>query len=116
MLNYLWGFLILIGVAVGIVTGDATEVNTTLIDGAKEAVSLCITMLGIMAFWTGLMEIAKDSGLISFFTKKLQFLFRILFPDLPRDHIANKYIASNMIANILGLGWAATPMVIKAMQ
>lgn len=116
MLNYLWAFLILIGVAVGVVTGDATDVNTALIDGSKEAVSLCITMLGIMAFWTGLMEIAKDSGLISFLTKKLQFLFRILFPDLPRDHVANQYIASNIIANMLGLGWAATPMGIKAMQ
>lgn len=116
MLNYLWGFLILIGVAVGVVAGDATEVNTALLDGAKEAVSLCVTMLGIMAFWTGLMEIAKDSGLISFLTRKLQFLFRILFPDLPKDHVANQYIASNMIANILGLGWAATPMGIKAMK
>lgn len=116
MLNYLWGFLILIGVAVGVVAGDATEVNTALIDGSKEAVSLCITMLGIMAFWTGLMEIAKDSGLVSFLTRKLQFLFRILFPDLPKDHAANQYIASNMIANILGLGWAATPMGIKAMK
>lgn len=116
MLNYLWGFLILIGVAVGVIAGDATEVNTAVIDGAKEAVSLCVTMLGIMAFWTGLMEIAKDSGLISFLTKKLQFLFRILFPDLPRDHVVNQYIASNMIANILGLGWAATPMGIKAMK
>lgn len=116
MLNYLWGFLILIGVAVGVVAGDATEVNTALIDGSKEAVSLCITMLGIMAFWTGIMEIAKDSGLVFFLTRKLQFLFRILFPDLPRDHAANQYIASNMIANILGLGWAATPMGIKAMK
>lgn len=116
MLNYLWGFMILIGVAIGVIAGDATEVNTALIDGSKEAVSLCVTMLGIMAFWTGLMEIAKDSGLISFFTKKLQFLFQILFPDLPKDHAANQYIASNMIANVLGLGWAATPMGIKAMK
>lgn len=116
MLNFLWGILILLGVAVGVVNGQSAEVNTALLDGAKEAVSLCITMLGIMAFWTGLMEIARQAGIISYLTEKLKGILNVLFPDLPKKHIVKEYIASNMIANILGLGWAATPMGLKAMK
>lgn len=116
MLNYLWGFMIVIGIVVGIVTGNASEVGNATINSAKEAITLCITMLGIMAFWTGIMQIAKKSGLMDAFTKALRPIIRILFPDLPKDHIVNEYISANMIANILGLGWAATPMGLKAMK
>lgn len=116
MINYIWGFMLLIGIIVGVVTGQAAEVNVSVIDGAKEAVSLCITMLGIMAFWTGLMEIARQAGIIGELTKKLEKLLTLLFPDLPKEHVVKEYIASNMIANVLGLGWAATPMGIKAME
>ena len=116
MINYIWGFMLLIGIIVGVVTGQAAEVNVSVIDGAKEAVSLCITMLGIMAFWTGLMGIARQAGIIGELTKKLEKLLTLLFPDLPKEHVVKEYIASNMIANVLGLGWAATPMGIKAME
>ena len=116
MLNFLWGILILLGIMVGIINGQSIEVNTALLDGAKEAVSLCVTMLGIMAFWTGLMEIAKQAGIISYLTQKLKGILNLLFPDLPKEHIVKEYIASNMIANVLGLGWAATPMGLKAMK
>lgn len=116
MINYIWGFMLLIGIIVGLVTGQAAEVNVSVIDGAKEAVSLCITMLGIMAFWTGLMEVARQAGIIGELTKKLEKLLILLFPDLPKEHVVKEYIASNMIANVLGLGWAATPMGIKAME
>ena len=116
MINYIWGFMLLIGIIVGVVTGQAAEVNVSVIDGAKEAVSLCITMLGIMAFWTGLMEIARQAGIIGELTKKLEKLLTLLFPDLPKEHVVKEYIASNMIANVLRLGWAATPMGIKAME
>ena len=83
MINYIWGFMLLIGIIVGLVTGQAAEVNVSVIDGAKEAVSLCVTMLGIMAFWTGLMEIARQAGIIGELTKKLEKLLTLLFPDLP---------------------------------
>ena len=116
MINYIWGFMLLIGIIVGLMTGQAAEVNVSVIDGAKEAVSLCITMLGIMAFWTGLMEVARQAGIIGVLTKKLEKLLDLFFPDLPKDHVVKEYIASNMIANVLGLGWAATPMGIKAME
>ena len=115
MLNYLWGFMIVIGVVVGVLNGNIAEVSTGTLNSAKEAVTLCITMVGIMAMWTGLMQVAKASGIIDGLTKRLRPLLHILFPDLPKEHVVNEYIASNMIANLLGLGWAATPMGLKAM-
>lgn len=116
MLNYLWGFMIIIGIVVGVLNGNIGEISTASINSAKEAVSLCITMLGVMSLWTGIMQVAKSAGITDAFTKILRPLLRLLFPDLPKDHIVNEYIASNMIANILGLGWAATPMGLKAMN
>ena len=116
MLNYLWGFMIVIGIIVGVLRGNIAEVSNATIVSSKEAVTLCITMLGIMAMWTGLMQIAKKSGLVASFTRGLRPVIRFLFPDLPRDHVVNEYIASNMMANILGLGWAATPMGLMAMR
>ncbi|HKM00043.1 MAG TPA: nucleoside recognition domain-containing protein [Mobilitalea sp.] len=116
MLNYLWGFMIVVGIIVGVLRGKIGEVSNATINSSKEAVALCITMLGIMAMWTGLMEIAKKSGLVGSFTRALRPVIRFLFPDIPKDHVVNEYIASNMIANILGLGWAATPMGLMAMK
>lgn len=116
MLNYLWGFMIVIGIIVGVFSGDIDKVSVASINSAKEAITLCIAMLGVMSLWTGIMQVAKSAGLTASFTKALRPLIRLLFPDLPQDHIVNEYIASNMIANILGLGWAATPMGLKAME
>lgn len=116
MLNYLWGFMIIIAIIVGIFSGRIDEVSNATLSSSKEAVTLCISMLGIMAMWTGLMEIAKKNGIVSSFTKALRPILRFLFPDIPQYHIVNEYIASNMIANILGLGWAATPMGLMAMK
>lgn len=116
MLSYLWGFMILAGIVVGALKGNISEVGNAAINSSKEAVSLCITMLGIMAMWTGMMQVAKKCGLVASFTKALRPVIRFLFPDLPKGHVVNEYIASNMIANILGLGWAATPMGLMAMR
>lgn len=77
---------------------------------------MSITMLGIMAMWTGVMEIAKESGLMDRMTKGLYPVLHFLFPAIPKGHKVNEYIAANIIANILGLGWAATPMGLKAMK
>lgn len=116
MLNYLWGFMILLGIVVGVLGGNVAGIGNAAINSSKEAVALCIAMLGIMSMWTGLMQVAKKSGLVTSFTKALRPVIRLLFPDIPKDHIVNEYIASNMIANILGLGWAATPMGLMAMR
>ncbi len=116
MLNYLWAFMIIVGIIFGIVTGNIEEVSTSIIDSSKEAVSLCIAMLGVMSLWMGIMQIAKTSGLITSLTKLLRPIIRLLFPNIPKGHIANEYIASNVIANVLGLGWAATPVGLKVMK
>lgn len=116
MLNYLWGFMIVLGVTVGVIRGDIGAVSNATLTSSKEAVMLCITMLGIMSMWTGIMQIAKKCGVVEAFTKVLRPVIRFLYPSIPKEHIVNEYIASNMIANILGLGWAATPVGLMAMK
>ena len=116
MLNYLWGCMILIGVVYAALTGNIDSVTSGALDGAKDAVSLCITMLGVMAFWCGLMEIAEKSGLIDKCKCGVAPLISWLFPNVPRQSRAFSYITTNMISNFLGLGWAATPAGIRAMQ
>lgn len=116
MLNYIWGGMILIGVAVAAFTGKLPQVTNGAINAAKEAVTISVTMLGILSMWTGMMKIGEDAGLIKSLTKKLMPVLRWLFPRIPKGHKAMEYIASNFIANFLGLGWAATPPGIKAME
>lgn len=116
MLNYIWAFMILIGVVYASFTGNIEAVSNAALDSAKESVTLCITMLGVMSMWTGLMEIAKTSGLITGAVRRCDHILHYLFPRIPKSHPAREYIATNMIANILGLGWAATPAGLKAME
>ncbi len=116
MLNYIWAFMILIGVVYGAFTGKMAEVTNAALDSAGDAVSLCITMIGVMALWVGLMEIAQKSGLIAKLTKGIQPFISFLFPGIPKGHPAREYIAANLIANVLGLGWACTPAGLKAME
>lgn len=116
MLNYLWAGMILIGIIYAALTGRIPDVTNAAIDSSREAVTLCITMMGVIALWSGLMEIASKAGVIETIAGKLSSLLRFLYPDLPVDHPAQKSIATNMIANFLGLGWAATPAGLKAME
>lgn len=116
MLNYIWAFMILIGVLYGAVTGNMEAVTNAAIDSAGEAVSLCITMIGVMSLWVGLMEIAQKSGLIAKMTRGIQPFVSFMFPRIPKDHIAREYISTNIIANVMGLGWACTPAGLKAME
>lgn len=116
MLNYIWAFMILIGVIFGALTGNIEAVSQAALDSAGEAVSLCITMIGVMALWVGLMEIAQKSGLIAKMTKGISPFVSFIFPKIPHDHPAREYISTNLIANILGLGWACTPAGLKAME
>ncbi|MBR6400513.1 MAG: nucleoside recognition protein [Firmicutes bacterium] len=116
MLNYLWGGFILLGVAAAAFTGQLHTVTTGVTQSAREAVTTCLTMLGVLSMWTGFMNIADKSGLTKLVTRKmLPFLHR-LFPDIPKGHKALEHIAANVTANILGLGWASTPAGIYAMQ
>lgn len=116
VLNILWGAMILIAVVYGALTGKVGEVGTAAVNSSKEAVELCITMLGVMALWTGLMKIAEKSGLSAVFLRLMGPVLDFLFPEVPKESKAREYIASNLLANILGLGWAATPFGLKAME
>lgn len=115
-MNYLWGIMIITGVVYAAFNGTLPEVTEAALSSAKEAVTLSITMMGIMSFWVGIMRIAENAGIIEGATKKLMPVLHFLFPDIPKGHPANQYIATNMIANIFGLGWAATPAGLKAME
>ena len=116
MLNYIWAAMIFIGVLFGALNGTMKEVTEAALQSAGEAVSLCISMAGIMAFWVGLMEVAEKSGLIRRLTGFLSPFVTFMFPGIPRGHKARDYISTNIIANILGLGWACTPAGLKAME
>lgn len=116
MVNIIWVCLTVIGIVFAMVNGTMSEVNEAIFNGAKEAVTLCIGLISILVFWLGMMRIAEDAGLL----KKLSKLFRPivtrLFPEIPHNHPAMGYILSNMMANMFGLGNAATPLGIKAME
>ena len=116
MLNYIWAAMIILGVIFGAITGSMKEVTEAALDSAGEAVSLCITMAGVMALWVGLMEVAEKSGLLLKLTNTLSPFVSFMFPRIPKGHKARDYISTNIIANILGLGWACTPAGLKAME
>lgn len=116
MLNYLWAGMILVGIVYGAFNGKMPDITNAALDSAKEAVTLCITMIGVMSFWTGIMEIASRAGIIGMAARKMRPLIRFLFPRIPKEHRANEHITTNFIANFLGLGWAATPAGLKAME
>ena len=115
-MDHLWAFMILIGIVYGSLTGNLQGAADAALSSAQEAVQLSLTMCGIMALWVGLMEIAKDAGLIDKIKETIDPLLHFLFPSLPEDHPAKDPIAMNIVANVLGLGWAATPAGLKAME
>lgn len=116
MLNYLWAAMILIGIVYALLTGNISAITDAALDSAGEGISLCITMAGVMALWMGLMEIGQEAGLVQSMTRGLMPFLKYLFPRIPKEHKSLEYIATNMVANILGLGWACTPAGLKAME
>lgn len=116
MLNTLWSGMILSGILWAAVHGRLDQVTQGALASAKEAVALCITMLGVMSLWTGILEIGRGAGLIERLSRTMKPILRFLFPGLSPDSEAARQISINFIANILGLGWAATPAGLKAME
>ncbi len=116
MMSYLWGGMIIIGIIYAALTGNLGAVTDAAIQSAQDAVTLCITMVGVMSMWVGLMEIAKEAGIVDRLSHMLSPILHVLFPGVPRGGKAEEYISLNVIANVLGLGWAATPAGLNAMK
>ncbi len=116
MLNYLWGGMIISGVIISILTNNLEKVTFETIESSKNAISLCITLLGVMSMWSGILKVADKSGLLDILSKKLQPILVFLFPKIPKESEAFKQISINFIANIFGISYAATPAGLKAME
>ena len=115
-MNGIWGGMLLVGIIYGVMTGRTEAVSAAVLDSSRDAVTLCITMLGITGLWMGLMQIAQDGGAVSVISAKMKPLIRFLFPGIPENHSASGAITLNFAANFLGLGWAATPAGLQAMK
>ncbi|MEH2999719.1 MULTISPECIES: nucleoside recognition domain-containing protein [Bacillus] len=116
MVNLIWVFLTVIGLVYAMFNGTMEEVNEAVFKGSKEAVTISIGLISVLVFWLGLMKIAEEAGLLNFFSKLCRPFISKLFPDIPPNHPAMGYILSNLMANFFGLGNAATPLGIKAME
>nr|WP_296083817.1 nucleoside recognition protein [uncultured Blautia sp.] len=113
---YLWGGMLLIGIVYGVLAGNVDEVTKAFVSCSGEAVSLCISMAGITAMWTGMMKIAEASGLVAGLAEKMKPLIRFLFPKLDTESKAAHYICLNFLSNVLGLSWASTSSGLCAMK
>jgi spore maturation protein A len=116
MLNYIWLGMLAIGFVIGILNGRVDAVTKAAVDSAQDAVSLSIKLLGVMCLWTGLMSIAEKSGLVKIIARVVRPLMQVLFPEVPRTHPAMGAMVMNLVANLFGLGNAATPLGLKAMN
>lgn len=116
MLNILWPIFIIISIVYAIFSGNIESINKGLFESIESVVNFSLTLVGITCFWMGIMEIASKTTALDFLSKLLQPLIKLLFPSLKKESLANKSIVMNIVANILGLGNAATPLGLKAMD
>lgn len=116
MVNLIWAFMAIIGIVYAAFNGTMDEVNRAIFESANEAVTLVIGLLSVLVFWLGIMKIAEKANILKFLAKIFRPVILKLFPELPKDHPAIGYILSNITANMFGLGNAATPVGIKAME
>lgn len=116
MVNKIWLGLIMIGFLFAAIKGDINIVTQAAFEGAATGVTVCLGLISVLVFWLGIMKLAEEAGLVKTISKLLGPVVSYLFPDVPKNHPAMGYILSNMSANLLGLGNAATPMGIRAMQ
>ena len=115
MINYIWGFFIVVGVLFSIINGSGSITNSMLLSGSK-AIDMILGIVPLMCLWLGTMKIAEASGLLDIISNKLSKVVKILFPEIPEGDKAIGYISSNVVMNMLGLGNAATPFGLKAMS
>lgn len=116
MVNIIWAILIFIAIIYAFLTGNVDTINNGILTHATSGFNLILEMMPLIVLWTGIMKIAEESGLLNIFSRLLNPLLSKLFPSLNKDHKALGYIASNIAANMLGLGSAATPFGLKAME
>lgn len=116
MVNIVWGVLIIIGVVYGLVSGNINAINNEIISSGKKGLDMILEMLPILVIWMGLMKIAEDSGLLKRIANFFYPVLKKLFPSIPKNNKALGYIASNIAVNMMGLGSAATPFGLKAMD
>lgn len=116
MVNIIWASMAIIGIFYAMINGTMDEVNKALFESAEEAVTISIGLISVMVFWLGIMKVAEKAGILRRLTKLFRPAVAKLFPEIPKDHPAMGYILSNFTANIFGLGNAATPMGLKAME
>ena len=114
MISYIWAGFIIVGVIFSIINGNSNITSSILASGSK-GINMVLSMVPLMCLWLGTMKIAEASGLINIISKKLSFIVRILFPEIPKGDASIGYISSNIVMNMLGLGNAATPFGLKAM-
>lgn len=116
MLNGIWGFFLIGGILTGAFLGRMDIVTGAVLSGGRSALELAFAMAGVVAVWSGVLKIAERGGMIDWLAEKMEPMMDFLFPSVPRFHAARKYIATNFVANFLGLGWAATPAGLMAMK
>ncbi|WP_353892297.1 nucleoside recognition domain-containing protein [Proteinivorax hydrogeniformans] len=116
MVNKLWFFFIVVGILVAGVRGQIGEMTTALLDSADKGVSVAFGLVSILTFWLGIMKLIEKSGLLKVIVRVMRPVAKFLFPDVPADHPAMSSILMNMSANFLGMGSAATPLGLKAME
>ncbi len=116
MINKIWGFFIIVGIAFTFLSGDLGVLNDTILTSSKKGVDMALELIPIIVLWSGIMKIAEKSGVLENIAKLFQPLLSKLFPSLKKDSKALGYITSNIAANALGLGSAATPFGLKAME
>lgn len=116
MINYIWAGMAIIGIIYAAINGTMESVNEAIFESASDAVTLAISLISVLVFWLGIMNIAEKANVLNWLAKLFKPIITRLFPDIPEDHPAVGYILSNITANLFGLGNAATPMGIKAME
>lgn len=116
MINLIWGGFILLGIIYYIITGNISSINDQILSSGKTSLDMIIQMFPVMAVWLGLMNIAKEAGLLNKLSSAISPILGKLFPEIPKGHESISFIASNVVVNMFGLGSAATPFGLKAMK
>lgn len=116
MINKIWIIFIFLGITYGIITNNIETINLEILNSTKKSLNMILEIFPLMAMWMGLMNIATKSGLLNKISNKIEPILRLIFKEIPKNHESFSLIATNIIANMFGLGNAATPVGIKAMK